>query len=478
MTINLANNNPRVEYTVAQGVTQQTFAVPFEFFDDGDLSVYVDGVLKVEGVDYTVTGGDGSTGNVVFVTAVPPAVQQVTGAVGGSQVVIVRSIPIERTSDFSAGSDINRAALNEQLDILTAMIADLKSKVDRSPSLPDYDVVDYDLLIPPKAQRLNKYLAFGATGNLTVTSGTTSSIIVSAFGQTLIDDLDAAEARQTLGVDTSNLLASAGVTSSPAELNILDGATLSTTELNYVDGVTSAIQTQLNNKQTLDADLTAIAGLSSVGVIVRSGSGTAVIRSIAGTTDQISITNGDGAAGNPTISAVIASQVEAQAGTNSTKLMTPQRVAQAISSLGASTTLLGTLTTTSATAHTLSSLLLTPYRSVLLEIDNVGVAASGSTLVFGTTAAGIVFTPSAQSSPDTLSGSALICLITGTFAAHVARTNASIGSSGYATNLTGMSPFYGRFDINSLSTSITISLQNTSAGRLFNSGSIRIYGVK
>ena len=80
MTINLADNNPRISYSVAQGVTQQTFAVPFEFFNDSDLSVYVDGVLKVEGTDYTLTGGDGSTGNVVFVTATPPAVQQVTGA--------------------------------------------------------------------------------------------------------------------------------------------------------------------------------------------------------------------------------------------------------------------------------------------------------------------------------------------------------------------------------------------------------------
>lgn len=41
-------------------------------------------------------------------------------------------------------------------------------------------------------------------------------------------------------------LAGLGVTSTAAELNILDGATLSTAELNFVDGVTSAIQTQLN----------------------------------------------------------------------------------------------------------------------------------------------------------------------------------------------------------------------------------------
>jgi hypothetical protein len=49
-----------------------------------------------------------------------------------------------------------------------------------------------------------------------------------------------------------------GVTSSAAELNILDGATLTVTELNFVDGVTSAIQTQLDGKQPLDADLTSL----------------------------------------------------------------------------------------------------------------------------------------------------------------------------------------------------------------------------
>lgn len=44
----------------------------------------------------------------------------------------------------------------------------------------------------------------------------------------------------------------------------LTGAVTPThTELNYVDGVTSAIQTQLDAKQPLDADLTALAGLTS-----------------------------------------------------------------------------------------------------------------------------------------------------------------------------------------------------------------------
>ena len=40
-----------------------------------------------------------------------------------------------------------------------------------------------------------------------------------------------------------------GVTSTATELNLLDGVTATTAELNYVDGVTSSIQTQIGTKQ-------------------------------------------------------------------------------------------------------------------------------------------------------------------------------------------------------------------------------------
>jgi hypothetical protein len=60
-------------------------------------------------------------------------------------------------------------------------------------------------------------------------------------------------------------LADLGVTSTAAEINALDGipATLTATELGYVDGVTSAIQTQLDAKQALDAELTELATMGS-----------------------------------------------------------------------------------------------------------------------------------------------------------------------------------------------------------------------
>lgn len=93
-----------------------------------------------------------------------------------------------------------------------------------------------------------------------------------------------------------------GITASAAELNILDGATLSTTELNYVDGVTSAIQTQLDNKQPLDATLTALAAYNTNGLLTQTAADTFTGRTITGTTDQITVSNGDGVSGNPTLS--------------------------------------------------------------------------------------------------------------------------------------------------------------------------------
>jgi hypothetical protein len=57
----------------------------------------------------------------------------------------------------------------------------------------------------------------------------------------------------------------------------------------------------ITDAQGLDADLTALAGLTTTGIIVRSGDGSAVTRSIAVSGIGLSVTNADGISGNPTI---------------------------------------------------------------------------------------------------------------------------------------------------------------------------------
>ena len=96
-----------------------------------------------------------------------------------------------------------------------------------------------------------------------------------------------------------------------------------------VDATTvSTLTTALTGKQTADAELTAISGLATNGLITKTGAGTAATRTVTGTANQITVTNGDGVAGDPTIAAVVATQAEAEAGTDNTTLMTPLRVEQ------------------------------------------------------------------------------------------------------------------------------------------------------
>lgn len=95
-------------------------------------------------------------------------------------------------------------------------------------------------------------------------AGTASTTTLSAYGRTLIDDADAATARGTLGLTIGS------------------------------------------DVQGYNANLAAISGQTLAGFYVRTGAGTATIRSFAAG-GGISITNADGTAGNPTISASVTS---------------------------------------------------------------------------------------------------------------------------------------------------------------------------
>jgi hypothetical protein len=60
------------------------------------------------------------------------------------------------------------------------------------------------------------------------------------------------------------------------------------------------LASDLAAKQSSDSDLTAVAGLSSTGIMARTGAGTAAARTVTAGTG-VTVTNGDGVSGNPTV---------------------------------------------------------------------------------------------------------------------------------------------------------------------------------
>lgn len=113
----------------------------------------------------------------------------------------------------------------------------------------------------------------------------------------------------TLTGDRALMTTQAGVVAVSSDITVA--------ELGRLDGVTSNIQTQLDAKQATDTDLDALAAVSSTGLIARTGSGTAAARTLTGPAAGLTVSNGDGVSGNPTLAlADDLAALEALSGTN------------------------------------------------------------------------------------------------------------------------------------------------------------------
>lgn len=74
------------------------------------------------------------------------------------------------------------------------------------------------------------------------------------------------------------------------------------TTLNFVGSSFTAADDTNRTTVTADSDLNALASNSTNGLWARTGSGTGTARTITGTSNEITVTNGDGVSGNPTLS--------------------------------------------------------------------------------------------------------------------------------------------------------------------------------
>ena len=268
MTINIADNSPRISYSVAEGVTQTSFAVPFEFFDNPDLNVYIDGTLKTITTDYTVSGGDGSTGTVTM---------SVTGASGGSTVVITRDIELERTTDFPVSGSFNIVALNTELDRLVAIAADLEDRSARAIQAQDFDsTVSYTL--PVVDDRKGKVLGFNATTGA-VEAG---------------PEIAATESLAAVSADIALL---ADIEDGTLDTNAITNVNGIRTDVTTVSGISGNVTTVASNDANVTTVATNLSGSDTIGTVAGSianvnltGGSISSVNTVAGSISNVNTT--------------------------------------------------------------------------------------------------------------------------------------------------------------------------------------------
>jgi hypothetical protein len=146
MTVSSTTN--RIEYT-ADG-SAVTFAYPFKIFEDADLDVYVDSVLKTLSTDYTVTGaGSDSGGNVVFTS--PPASSKV--------VLIIRVLDQTQETDLPTNDKFPSTAVENALDKATMLAQELAEVDRRALKLAVTSLYENLTLVDPQASKFLRWKA-------------------------------------------------------------------------------------------------------------------------------------------------------------------------------------------------------------------------------------------------------------------------------------------------------------------------------
>ena len=127
-------------------------------------------------------------------------------------------------------------------------------------------------------------LATQAANSVTITGGTIAGVSITSIDSTttIQDNLDATKQVQF-------------------EVSGITTGTVRTLTIPNASGTLALTSDLSAGYQPLDSDLTAVAGLAATGIIARTGTGAMAVRSIAQPVSGITITNGDGVAGNPTL---------------------------------------------------------------------------------------------------------------------------------------------------------------------------------
>lgn len=232
---------------------------------------------------------------------------------------------IELTTDVTGDlpfANIEQIATNRILGRLTAGTGDiealtlpntaaaLEQHIDhgglQASSLLDDDHTQYSIIssqagapssTPPRVGAINIATtadrAYIATD--TASSADWDILVTPISTDTFTNKTIDADSNTITNIENADIKAAAAIDAT----KIHDGS-VDNTEFGYLNGVTSAIQTQIDGKQPLDATLTSLAAYNTNGLLTQTAADTFTGRSLTAPAAGITIANNDGVSGNPT----------------------------------------------------------------------------------------------------------------------------------------------------------------------------------
>ena len=256
----ISNVSRRVVYA-ASGTGPYAFT--FEILAASDIAVYKGDTLLTLTTDYTVTINANGTGSVTLVVTA-----------GTSNITIVGSKTIQRTTDFTTGGDFFANTLNDELDAQTIFIQQVAETAERGMKAPVTDPTDINMTLPRKADRAGKYLAFDANGNPEPGPTSTNVDDVAAIAADItavaaIDNQVVTVAGQSSSIATLAPISSSIVTVAGISSSVVTVAALNSAQLTAIAGaademaILAPISADIIAVSAVDTEVAQVAALSS-----------------------------------------------------------------------------------------------------------------------------------------------------------------------------------------------------------------------
>ena len=220
--ITIGTTTTKITYTAT--ASQTDFTIPFEFFDEADLDVYQNGVLKTITTHYTVTENTTYTGGFQGGTMVLG-----TGATVSDVIVIELNMTPQRSVDFATSGPFNIDTLNTWIDKIMVFFKQAFENIDRKVGRASTDTSSYSLDLPTGVTSTAKALTLGTSG--LALGPATADITGAAASATAAATSATAAASSATAASSSQTAAATSATAAAASAALIAAGTASTTSL-------------------------------------------------------------------------------------------------------------------------------------------------------------------------------------------------------------------------------------------------------